>query len=56
MSAMARPTTTAEGGLDYNVQNAVDSFEFGLPRVLDGVEAFVERRSGRGSEPPARGA
>jgi AcrR family transcriptional regulator len=34
-----------EGGLDYNVQNAVDSFEFGLPRVLDGVEAFVQRRS-----------
>jgi len=27
------------------VQNAVDSFEFGLPRVLDGVQAFVERRS-----------
>jgi AcrR family transcriptional regulator len=36
-----------EGGLDYNVQNAVDSFEFGLPRVLDGVEAFVRRRSAR---------
>jgi AcrR family transcriptional regulator len=35
-----------EGGLDYNVQNAVDSFEFGLPRVLDGVEAFVRRRQG----------
>lgn len=34
-----------EGGLDYNVQNAVDSFEFGLPRVLDGVQTFVERRS-----------
>jgi AcrR family transcriptional regulator len=31
----------AEGGLDYNVQNAMDSFEFGLPRVLDGIEAFV---------------
>jgi AcrR family transcriptional regulator len=36
-----------EGGLDYNLQNAVDSFEFGLPRVLDGVQAFVERRSAR---------
>jgi len=34
-----------EGGLDYTVQNAVDSFEFGLPRVLDGIQAFVERRS-----------
>jgi len=39
--AFAQP----EGGLDYNVQNAVDSFEFGLPRVLDGVEAFVQRRA-----------
>jgi AcrR family transcriptional regulator len=38
--AFAQP----EGGLDYNVQNAVDSFEFGLPRVLDGIEAFVQRR------------
>jgi AcrR family transcriptional regulator len=36
-----------EGGLDYNLQDAVDSFEFGLPRVLDGVQAFVERRSAR---------
>jgi AcrR family transcriptional regulator len=36
-----------EGGLDYNVQNAVDSFEFGLPRVLDGIEAFIRRRSPR---------
>jgi hypothetical protein len=36
-----------EGGLDYNLQNAVDSFEFGLERVLDGVEAFIERRSAR---------
>jgi AcrR family transcriptional regulator len=28
-------------GLDYMLQDAVDSFEFGLPRVLDGIEAFV---------------
>jgi AcrR family transcriptional regulator len=34
-----------EGGLDYNVQNAVDSFEFGLQRVLDGIEAFIRQRS-----------
>jgi AcrR family transcriptional regulator len=34
-----------EGGLDYNLQNAIDSFEFGLPRVLDGIQAFVERHS-----------
>jgi AcrR family transcriptional regulator len=40
-----------EGGLDYNVQNAVDSFEFGLPRVLDGVEVFVQRRSGPPDSP-----
>jgi AcrR family transcriptional regulator len=33
-----------EGGLDYNLQDAVDSFEFGLARVLDGIEAFVRRR------------
>jgi AcrR family transcriptional regulator len=32
-----------EGGLDYNLQDALDSFEFGLARVLDGVEAFVKR-------------
>jgi AcrR family transcriptional regulator len=35
----------AEGGLDYNLQHAVDSFEFGLQRVLDGIEAFIEQRS-----------
>ena len=33
-----------EGGLDYNLQDAVDSFEFGLGRVLDGIEAFVKAR------------
>jgi AcrR family transcriptional regulator len=30
--------------LDYNLQDALDSFEFGLARVLDGIEAFVNRR------------
>ena len=34
-----------EGGLDYNLQHAVDSFEFGLQRVLDGIDAFVRQRS-----------
>jgi AcrR family transcriptional regulator len=34
-----------EGGLDYNLQFAVDSFEFGLQRVLDGIDAFVRQRS-----------
>jgi AcrR family transcriptional regulator len=33
-----------EGGLDYNLQDAVDSFEFGLRRVLDGIEALVKGR------------
>jgi hypothetical protein len=33
-----------EGGLDYNLQDAVDSFEFGLGRVLDGIEALVKAR------------
>jgi AcrR family transcriptional regulator len=33
-----------EGGLDYNLQDAVDSFEFGLARVLDGIGALVDRR------------
>jgi AcrR family transcriptional regulator len=40
-----------EGGLDYNLQHAVDSFEFGLQRVLDGIDAFVRRRS---AEPERR--
>jgi AcrR family transcriptional regulator len=31
----------AEGDLEYTLQDAVDSFEFGLQRVLDGIEAFV---------------
>jgi AcrR family transcriptional regulator len=35
-----------EGDLGYNLQNAVDSFEFGLRRVLDGIEAFVAGRRG----------
>jgi AcrR family transcriptional regulator len=40
-----------EGGdPDYLVQLALDNFEFGLQRVLDGIEALVERRRDR----PAR--
>ena len=35
------------GGADYALQNALDDFEFGLQRVLDGVEAFVGRRAAR---------
>jgi AcrR family transcriptional regulator len=32
------------GDLDYFLQNAVDSFEFGLGRVLDGIETYVKGR------------
>jgi hypothetical protein len=45
-----------EGGLDYNLQHAVDSFEFGLQRVLDGIDAFVRQRSTQPDQdsPPPR--
>jgi AcrR family transcriptional regulator len=36
------------GSTDYNLQRALDSFEFGLPRVLDGIEAFIDGRSATG--------
>jgi len=39
------------GGLDYNLQNAVDSFEFGLRRVLDGIQTFVQEHPGATSPP-----
>jgi AcrR family transcriptional regulator len=35
--AFEQPT----GGADYTVARARESFEFGLPRVLDGIEAFI---------------
>ena len=44
-----------EGGLDYNLQDALDSFEFGLARVLDGIEAFVQERSAQSSTPRGAG-
>lgn len=34
-----------EGGTDYNLQRALDDFEFGLQRVLDGIAAFIQTRS-----------
>jgi hypothetical protein len=37
------------GDAAYTVAQAQQSFEFGLARVLDGIEAFIERRS----RPPA---
>jgi AcrR family transcriptional regulator len=40
-------------GVDYNLQRALDSFEFGLPRVLDGIEAFVAERAARPGRPEA---
>jgi AcrR family transcriptional regulator len=36
------------GGASYTLQRAVEEFEFGLERVLDGVEAFMARRPRRG--------
>ena len=49
------PTLTrlaADGGFDvppetenYNVRFIVDDFEFGLQRLLDGIEAYVGRRA-----------
>jgi AcrR family transcriptional regulator len=30
----------------YTVKDALDAFEFGLQRLLDGLEAFIARRSG----------
>jgi AcrR family transcriptional regulator len=52
--AFEQPT----GGADYNVARAREAFEFGLPRVLDGIEAFIEGRAGARpttarSRPPA---
>ena len=38
--AFERPT----GGAEYTVARARESFEFGLPRVLDGIEAFISAR------------
>jgi AcrR family transcriptional regulator len=32
-------------GAEYNLQHALDSFEFGLQRVLDGIAAFVDART-----------
>ena len=29
----------------YTVQDALDTFEFGLQRLLDGIEAYIERRA-----------
>jgi len=34
-----------EGGEEYNLQFALDTFEFGLQRMLDGIEAFVLQRA-----------
>ena len=44
-----------EGDLDYHLQHAVNDFEFGLQRVLDGIEAFIEvgsRKSEVGNSSP----
>ena len=33
-----------DGGVEYHLQLAQESFEFGLQRVLDGIDAYVQRR------------
>jgi AcrR family transcriptional regulator len=43
--AFEQPT----GGAEYTVARARESFEFGLPRVLDGIETFIDAPS----RPPA---
>jgi len=43
--AFEQPT----GGAEYTVARARESFEFGLPRVLDGIETFINAPS----RPPA---
>lgn len=37
-----------EGGVDYVLQSALDDFDFGLARILDGVQAFVAGRPAAG--------
>lgn len=34
------------GDLDYHLQNAVDDFEFGMQRVLDGIAVLIDQRAG----------
>jgi AcrR family transcriptional regulator len=57
------PTVTAveagggfqpSGDLDYNLQFAVDNFEFGLRRVLDGIAAFIAAGGASGAARAAR--
>ncbi len=36
---------------DYNLERALEDFEFGLQRVLDGVEAFIQRRAAEAPPP-----
>ena len=33
-------------GDEYNLHHALNDFQFGLQRVLDGIEAFIARRAG----------
>ncbi|MPY91894.1 MAG: hypothetical protein GEV08_02180 [Acidimicrobiia bacterium] len=43
--ARVRPAQPARRHHAYTVQDALDTFEFGLQRLLDGIEAFIESRS-----------
>jgi hypothetical protein len=41
-----------ETGTPYTVQVALDSFEFGLQRVLDGIEAHISKSTAQPDPPP----
>jgi len=40
-----------ENSAEYNLQHALDTFEFGLQRVLDGVDAFIRERAAQPDQP-----
>lgn len=45
-----------EDSAEYNLQHALDTFEFGLLRVLDGIDAFVRARAARPDQQRPAGA
>ena len=48
---LARP----DDGTPYTVREAVDTFEFGLQRLLDGIEVYIASRARTtGSTPPRK--
>jgi AcrR family transcriptional regulator len=45
--AFDQPDRTPNDATPYMVKEAVDAFEFGLQRLLDGLEAYITRRARR---------